>query len=171
MSNRTGRNPHVIYRGHRYYRKTGRKYYQRTWPSRALLHIQKWTDKYGPRPSGAVIHHKDGDPENNRLSNLELMTRSDHARLHGRQNGQACAERLAKGRLKAEAWRKSNVGRSKLRILARQRWMSMPMMPMVCAECGVSYEAKNPRRRYCGVKCVTRHQNRTHRARKKADSG
>lgn len=29
-----------------------------------------------------VIHHKDGDPTNNDISNLEVMTRSEHIRLH-----------------------------------------------------------------------------------------
>ncbi len=29
-----------------------------------------------------VVHHKDGDPTNNQPCNLELMTRSEHSRLH-----------------------------------------------------------------------------------------
>lgn len=29
-----------------------------------------------------VVHHKDGDPFNNKPSNLQLMTRSEHTRLH-----------------------------------------------------------------------------------------
>lgn len=31
---------------------------------------------------GFVVHHKDGNPLNDHISNLELMTRSNHMRLH-----------------------------------------------------------------------------------------
>jgi hypothetical protein len=33
-------------------------------------------------PRGWVLHHKDGNKENNALENLELMTRGQHASLH-----------------------------------------------------------------------------------------
>jgi hypothetical protein len=32
------------------------------------------------------VHHKDKDKSNNKLSNLKLMTRSEHARLHALEN-------------------------------------------------------------------------------------
>lgn len=32
--------------------------------------------------SDEVVHHKDGNKHNNNLSNLELMTRAEHSRLH-----------------------------------------------------------------------------------------
>jgi hypothetical protein len=36
----------------------------------------------GPRPKGYVIHHKDGNPTNAHLSNLEYISPSDHANKH-----------------------------------------------------------------------------------------
>jgi len=35
-------------------------------------------------PSGTVVHHKDGNTKNFRSSNLRVMSRSSHARLHNR---------------------------------------------------------------------------------------
>jgi len=29
-----------------------------------------------------IVHHKDGDRHNNNISNLEVMLRSDHSRMH-----------------------------------------------------------------------------------------
>lgn len=34
-----------------------------------------------------VVHHKDGDKKNNNISNLEIMNRSKHSRMHGLQHG------------------------------------------------------------------------------------
>ena len=33
-------------------------------------------------PKGFVVHHVDGDPKNNELNNLALLTASAHSRLH-----------------------------------------------------------------------------------------
>ena len=44
---------------------------------RMLLHWYIWEKEHGPVPVGFVIHHKDNDPENNLLDNLELVARGD----------------------------------------------------------------------------------------------
>jgi len=44
---------------------------------RVLMHQFVWEERYGPIPIGHVIHHKDNDPANNALENLELVPRNE----------------------------------------------------------------------------------------------
>jgi hypothetical protein len=46
------------------------------------LHRYVWEKAYGEIPSGMVIHHKDGDRGNYSLDNLEMISKSDHRRIH-----------------------------------------------------------------------------------------
>lgn len=48
-------------------------------------HRAVWTDEHGDIPSGAVIHHIDGDKTNNHVSNLSLVdSNGEHrAQYHG----------------------------------------------------------------------------------------
>ena len=45
-------------------------------------YIWVWEQVNGPKPKGSVIHHIDGDIENNDISNLQCMTISEHMKLH-----------------------------------------------------------------------------------------
>ncbi|WP_406533400.1 HNH endonuclease signature motif containing protein [Methanobrevibacter sp.] len=47
-----------------------------------LLHRLVYEDEYGPIPTGFIVHHINGDKENNNPSNLMLLTKSNHHHLH-----------------------------------------------------------------------------------------
>ena len=44
-----------------------------------------WQGAFGPIAPGFVIHHRNGDIEDNSLENLQLMSLIEHGRLHGLQ--------------------------------------------------------------------------------------
>ena len=46
------------------------------------VHRMVWEEANGEIPEGYVIHHKDGNPENNVLENLELLNAYDHQSEH-----------------------------------------------------------------------------------------
>lgn len=49
------------------------------WRLRAVL---VWEEIHGPVPNGYVIHHVDHDSLNDSPTNLECLTRAEHARVH-----------------------------------------------------------------------------------------
>lgn len=61
--------------------KSRRVYYSGYWRRMlTTLHRAMWEKSHGPIPSGREIHHIDGNPLNNVLSNLECLTPGEHRR-------------------------------------------------------------------------------------------
>lgn len=49
----------------------------------AYEHLLVWVSAGKPRPGpGQLLHHRNEDQQDNRLDNLELLTRADHNRHH-----------------------------------------------------------------------------------------
>jgi hypothetical protein len=52
------------------------------------LHLIVWVAAGNQKPDDDhALHHKDEDKSNNRIENLELLTNSEHAKLHDKQRG------------------------------------------------------------------------------------
>jgi transposase len=50
-----------------------------------LIHRGCWEARHGAIPAGYIVHHKNGDPKDNRHENLACMSHRAHSRLHGRR--------------------------------------------------------------------------------------
>lgn len=80
--------PAIIFNG-RSYTLGVNGYYRATSGDRAYLHRDTWVSHYGEIPEGWDIHHKDHDKTNNHIENLHCLSKSDHARLHAAEGGDA----------------------------------------------------------------------------------
>jgi len=62
-------------RGDGYYRVS-------TGESKRVLEHRKVLEDAGYNLEGMIVHHRDGNPSNNDINNLQVMTQSEHAKLH-----------------------------------------------------------------------------------------
>ncbi len=54
-----------------------------------------WEAANGPVPRGHLIHHRNGDCSDDRLENLQAVTRAEHAAIHGTPDRMRAAQALA----------------------------------------------------------------------------
>ena len=72
---------HQEFAGHLYTKqKSGGGHYRYD----ELIHRAVWQYNNGIIPEGYIIHHIDGNKSNNDISNLQLMTGTEHRKLHNR---------------------------------------------------------------------------------------
>jgi hypothetical protein len=141
-----------------------RRYYQGYLEGRLTsLHRAKWEKANGAIPNGHDVHHKDGNPLNNRLSNLQLLTVAEHRRLEGERGSHSTPKaivHLASIRSKAAEWHRSPAGREWHREHAEHSLRTIPYRDCVCRSCGEPFRARNPRAAYCSSKCYQRDNKR-----------
>ena len=77
----------IEYADNKYYKRPDGYYVPSRCKGGKLLHVQMYQDYWKCIiPKGFVVHHKDGNNENNTIDNYFLMTRAGHCRLHQKGN-------------------------------------------------------------------------------------
>lgn len=112
------------------------------------VHRLQWELAYGPIPDGMQINHIDLDKENNRLSNLEVVTQSENIR-HAHHNHVAVAWHLSLASTEPQEWRPGHkllsmrdridivTMRSSgelLRVIAQKYGISLTRVSEICKE-------------------------------------
>jgi endogenous inhibitor of DNA gyrase (YacG/DUF329 family) len=134
-------------------------YFQRG--QRGYLHRQVWIAAFGEIPAGCHIHHRDENPRNNQLSNLECVDASEHQRhtsARRRANG-TLPGISAWAREAAAEWHRSEAGRLWHSRMARRTksWLKWKRTDRPCEHCGKIVSMLGGRRgrpqRFCGNNC------------------
>lgn len=129
------------------------------------LHVYVWEHYNGPVPDGYHIHHKDLNPDNNEISNLEAIEKGEHLRYHAQfQNVEWARANLAKNaRPAASEWHRSEEGRQMHRemyeIHTRPLWDKK--VSLKCEVCGKEFEAPELMRkkaRFCSNNCKAQYR-------------
>lgn len=128
----------IVYNGKNYTRYGNSKYYWHhgKWKEPPVsLHVQIWKDNYGEIPKGYIVHHKDGNADNNGLSNLECITEKEHKARH--YADMEWSERTRRAFSKGQ--------------------LSRPMIKYICKNCGKEFESRRAYKvNFCSDLCGQR---------------
>jgi hypothetical protein len=133
----------------RWYRNRAGYYQDRTG---TLMHTAIW-ERLNHRkvPDGYVVHHKDENKGNNDLSNLELMSFEEHARMH------------CKARPADHPWVKQQ-GSEQMRKRVTKLWENRKPRDVTCVGCGKVYQSIGMRSKFCDRACAARYYRSVGRA-------
>jgi endogenous inhibitor of DNA gyrase (YacG/DUF329 family) len=93
------------------------------------------------------MHHIDGDPGNNDLANLMVVTPQEHGQIH--------KANIENARIAAATWHGSAAGRKWHSIHGKQTWVGRKSRLLKCEWCGKEFDTRDRRAetRFCSNKC------------------
>lgn len=109
------------------------------------MHVYVWEYYNGKVPKGYQVHHIDMDKSNNCIGNLQLLTKSEHMKLHGKlltdkQREWRRNNLKETARPKASEWHKSESGRLwHSDHIKKQRENGGFKKDLICTNCGNEY--------------------------------
>ena len=133
------------------------------------LHIYIYEKFNGKIPKGMQVHHIDHNKDNNDISNLILLTRQEHNKIHYEEMTQEEKERKRKNlelkaRPKAIEWHKSNEGKEwHLRHYEQVKDKLHKTYKFKCEICNKEFESSQIRSRFCSNVCKSRYWRKTHK--------
>lgn len=127
-------------------------------------------EKYnGKIPEGMQVHHIDHNKDNNEISNLMLLTRKEHDRIHFEEMTEEEKERRRKNLKenampKAKEWHKSEEGRKwHLEHYEKVKDKLYKKYNFTCSVCGKQFESTQIRSKFCSNVCKSRYWRKTHK--------
>lgn len=130
--------------------------------SRHRMHRDVWEFYNGPIPAGYDVHHKDGNPTNNDISNLVCIPAAEHEREH--HDDKVARGLSAKGQANmhkameaAREWHGSDAGRDWHSEHARKQAEAREWRDAVCECCGKSFRYRSVTTpRFCSNACKSK---------------
>ena len=108
------------------------------------LHRCVWEYHNGIIPKGYHVHHKDGNRQNNSISNLALLESKDHLKGHmTEEKRENLKENIKKAIAKAPEWHRSEEGRKWHSHHGKKVWDDRKPTQYVCDACGKKFESLN----------------------------
>lgn len=139
------------------FRKDKGKYYV-NFDTMQRLHVAVWEYFNGPKPKKYHIHHKDNNKKNNDISNLQLLSSSEHGKLHYQEKTEEEKAKIKEGHYKncilvaAEIHREQPLTDEHKKKIS-DGFKKGLFYKHTCIFCKKEFETKNKTCKYCCGKC------------------
>ena len=162
---RNGKNETAIFNGIRYRRypeseiRSDRVYFSTNRNGKTeSLHVAIWEHENGKVPEGFHIHHKDGNPLNNNIENLECIDGkihiSEHSKKYFEENKTDILEKLEKIRPLTKEWHASEEGIKWHSENAKKSYEKREPKKYNCIYCNAEFEStKYYNNKFCSNNC------------------
>lgn len=128
--------------------------------TRKRLHVYIWEKFNGPVPLGCHVHHIDWNKRNNAIENLDVLSKSEHHKIHAAcltsevlkkraenisdEERKRRAENVVKSAMpKAKAWHGTQEGKQWHSENGKKTWENLEPLEYVCSYCGKKFITKN----------------------------
>lgn len=145
---------HQFFNGLKFYldKKTG--YWISTSHPRKRMHVIVWEYYKGKVPKGFHIHHKDENKRNNDISNLDLISKHDHAILHMTEERKERSRKIAANiRHLTKQWHSSEEGKKWHTEHGILGWENRQPFAIICKQCNKNFSTKLYHQLFCSNAC------------------
>jgi len=145
----------------------GRKYFSNSAIRPKSMHQYVWSYYNGPVPKGYDVHHIDGNRYNNDITNLQLLKREEHRKIHSKMLTEEEREWRrnnfnTKARPKAIEWHKSEAGKAWHKEHAKKMAIRNRVdVRCICQQCGKEFITTNINgltRKFCSGACSQKYR-------------
>ena len=126
------------------------------------LHVYVYEKCNGEIPKGYQIHHIDHNKDNNDISNLMLLTRKEHNKIHKKEMSEQQKQKLRdnlnkNARPKAIEWHKSEEGRKWHKEHYNKNKDKLHInYEFICNVCGKKFESSQANSKFCSNACKSK---------------
>lgn len=128
-------------------------------PNSLRLHRAVYEYYNGKIPVNMIVHHKDGNKQNNDIDNLVLMNNKDHSIMHSKniteEQKQIRDKNWKKANKFAAIWHKTNPKSHEVHVaLGKKSWLKAPKRKRICIQCGKEFTTRGYRNsKFCSGQC------------------
>lgn len=156
----------VIYFNNLKFVKDKKSGYYRNSTTRERLHRYIYEYYKGKIEKNCEIHHIDFNKENNDISNLQMLTKKEHKKIHKllteKQKEKRKKNLEINARPKAIEWHKSEEGRKLAKELYEKygKYNFTKREEMICQNCGNKFIGISKKSKYCSNKCKSAYRRK-----------
>ena len=155
------------FNGIQFYQTTPREYFRHSiGHTTILMHKYVWEYYNGKIPKGYEVHHIDRNRANNDISNLQLLTKEEHKRIHAElltdEEREWRRQNIIKNAVPtAIEWHKSEEGKTWHKEQAKSIDLHKERH-LICKCCGKSFTTYSTRvNQYCSLSCKSKFRRKS----------